>query len=76
LFRMDRVLIDGGLATVVDFKTGGEEPAAHSAQMSNYLSIISGVYRRPVEGLLAYVDLDKLVRVEAVPGSVRESHEA
>ncbi|MCM2266278.1 MAG: UvrD-helicase domain-containing protein [Elusimicrobiales bacterium] len=61
LFRMDRVLIDKDLVTVVDFKTGKENTKKYSAQMKNYLAIISEVYARPVRGLLAYVDLNKVV---------------
>ncbi len=56
LFRMDRVLVDPASVTVIDFKTGQENTAKHTAQMKNYLSIIAEVYKKPAKGLLAYVD--------------------
>jgi len=63
LFRMDRVLVDKDAVTVVDFKTGKENPAKYTAQMKNYLGIISEVYGKPVKGMLAYADLNKIVEV-------------
>lgn len=63
LFRMDRVLVDPGVVTVVDFKTGGENTARYAAQMRNYLDIVSAVYKKPAKAVLAYVDLNKLVPV-------------
>ena len=60
---MDRVLIDKDAVTVIDFKTGRENPQKYPAQMRNYLAIISEVYGKPAKGLLAYVDLNKLVPV-------------
>ncbi len=65
LFRMDRVLIDADAVTVVDFKTGGENIKKYSAQMKNYLAIISEVYARPVKGVLAYVDLVEVREVRS-----------
>jgi len=64
LFRMDRVLIDKDSVTVVDFKTGRENAEKYSAQMKNYLAIISEVYGRPAKGVLAYIDLCKTVGIE------------
>ncbi|MDO8804668.1 MAG: UvrD-helicase domain-containing protein [Elusimicrobiota bacterium] len=61
LFRMDRVLIDNDTVTVADFKTGKENTAKYTAQMKNYLGIISEVYGKPAKGVLAYVDLVKVV---------------
>ncbi|HTO24042.1 MAG TPA: UvrD-helicase domain-containing protein [Spirochaetia bacterium] len=63
LVRMDRVVVEPGRITVVDYKTGEEEPAAHEAQLRDYLGIASGAWPgRRARGVLAYVDL----------GSVRE----
>ncbi|MFA6435066.1 MAG: UvrD-helicase domain-containing protein [Elusimicrobiales bacterium] len=61
LFRMDRVIIDADLVTVVDFKTGRENTEKYAVQMKNYLAIISEVYGKPAKGILAYVDLKKMV---------------
>ena len=63
LFRMDRVIIDKDAVIVVDFKTGSENIEKHNLQMKNYLNIISEVYRKPVTGVLAYVDLRKISEV-------------
>ena len=64
LFRMDRVLVDAGEVTVVDFKTGRENTKKYSAQMKGYLSIAAEVYARPARALLAYVDLVKVVPLQ------------
>ena len=46
-----------GSVTVIDFKTGVEEPAAHEAQVRDYMRVLSEVYpAREVSALLAYVD--------------------
>ena len=63
LFRMDRVLIDKDSVTVVDFKTGKENTEKYTAQMKNYLAIVSEVYGRPAKGVLAYVDLVKTAEI-------------
>ena len=63
LFRMDRVLIDENSVTVADFKTGRENAEKYSAQMKNYLSIVSEAYGRPAKGVLAYVDLCKTAEI-------------
>jgi ATP-dependent helicase/nuclease subunit A len=57
LFRMDRVVVDSALVTVIDFKTGAEDPAKHETQLRTYMHILSAVYpRSTVEALAAYVD--------------------
>jgi ATP-dependent exoDNAse (exonuclease V) beta subunit len=61
LFRMDRVLVDADSVTVIDFKTGQENPDKYTAQMKNYLAIIAEVYSKPAKAVLAYVDRNKLV---------------
>jgi ATP-dependent exoDNAse (exonuclease V) beta subunit len=63
LFRMDRVLVDPEQVTVIDFKTGRENNAAYATQMKNYLAIAAQAYGRPARGLLAYVELFKVVPV-------------
>ena len=58
LFRMDRIVVEPGHVTVIDFKTGAEEPARHEAQVRDYMRILSEVYpARTVSALIAYVDL-------------------
>ncbi len=63
LFRMDRVIVDADAVTVADFKTGRENTEKYSAQMKNYLAIIAEVYGKRTAGVLAYVDLQKVVEV-------------
>jgi ATP-dependent helicase/nuclease subunit A len=58
LFRIDRLVVDPDRVTLLDWKTGAEEPAAHAAQMEGYRKILAEVYPgKPVESLVAYVDL-------------------
>jgi ATP-dependent exoDNAse (exonuclease V) beta subunit len=57
LFRMDRVVVDPDRVTVVDWKTGAEEPAQHEAQIRGYMDILAEAWPgRAVTGILAYVD--------------------
>lgn len=63
LFRMDRVLVDKDLVTVVDFKTGRENAKKYAPQLKNYMAILAEVYGRPARGLLAYADLNKITEV-------------
>lgn len=60
LFRMDRVIIDTGGVTVIDYKTGKDKEALeyYRAQMKNYMRILSEVYPgKAVSGIIAFVDL-------------------
>jgi alpha-D-ribose 1-methylphosphonate 5-triphosphate diphosphatase PhnM len=58
LARVDRLVVDPGHVTVIDFKTGAEDPARNEAQVRDYMSILSEVYPgKTVSALLAYVDL-------------------
>jgi ATP-dependent helicase/nuclease subunit A len=66
LFRMDRVIIDPDVVTVIDYKTGDdkEAPEKYRAQMSNYIRILSEVYTgRAVSGIIAFVDLGEVEKV-------------
>jgi ATP-dependent exoDNAse (exonuclease V) beta subunit len=63
LFRMDRVLVDPASVTIIDFKTGRENTPKYTAQLKGYLAIISDVYKKPAQALLAYVDLGKIMMV-------------
>jgi ATP-dependent exoDNAse (exonuclease V) beta subunit len=58
LVRMDLVVVDPARITVVDYKTGEEEPAAHEAQLRDYMRILAEAWPgREVRALVAYVDL-------------------
>jgi ATP-dependent exoDNAse (exonuclease V) beta subunit len=58
LVRVDRLVVDPLQVTVIDFKTGAEDPGKNEAQVRNYMSILSEVYPgKMVSALLAYVDM-------------------
>ena len=66
LFRMDRVIIDGDVITVMDFKTGRERDGEdkYAEQVRNYMNILREIYPdKRVEGIIAYVDLKEITRV-------------
>ena len=60
--RMDRVIISDSVVIVADFKTGAAMPE-YTKQIKKYMGILSGVYRRPVRGFLAYIDPVKVEEV-------------
>ena len=56
LVRMDRVVVDPGAVTVIDYKTG-EEKSEYSEQVLKYMKILRSYYAgRSVSGLLVYID--------------------
>ncbi|HTR82290.1 MAG TPA: UvrD-helicase domain-containing protein [Bacteroidota bacterium] len=59
LYRADRIIVDPAGVTVMDFKTGGNEPEAeYIRQVRNYMEIIRDIYPdKTVRGVIAYVDL-------------------
>ncbi len=66
LFRVDRIVVDPGEVTVIEYKTGREEEyeESHRAQMANYLRLVGEIFEgRRVRGLLAYVDLRRVRHV-------------
>ena len=66
LFRMDRVVLDGGKVTVIDFKTGHDMAAEekYAAQVRSYMRILGSIYpKRRVEGIIAHVDLRQVTRL-------------
>jgi len=63
LFRIDRLVADPKVITVIDYKTGGQEDAEeyHLPQMRNYLYIVRALYpTHAVSGIIAYIDQQKL----------------
>ena len=63
LVRMDRIVIDSDKVSVIEFKTGAEDPADHESQVRDYLQILSEAYPGiPVEALLVYVDVGTVRR--------------
>jgi ATP-dependent exoDNAse (exonuclease V) beta subunit len=56
LNRMDRVVVDPVVVTVVDFKTGDEQET-YSEQVHAYMNILRDIYPgHSIRGYLAYVD--------------------
>ncbi len=63
LHRLDRIIIDSGNITVVDFKTGGESEE-HLDQLNTYEKILQESYPgSTIHGVLAYVDRKTIKRV-------------
>ncbi len=65
LFRMDRVIIDDSVVTVVDFKTGSDEMNdEYQEQVKNYMTMLGELYpAKTICGALLYVDMRKAVPV-------------
>ncbi len=66
LFRMDRVVIDPGNLTVIDYKTGKNKGALekYQSQLRNYMSILGEIYQdKVITGLIAFVDLNEVKKV-------------
>jgi ATP-dependent exoDNAse (exonuclease V) beta subunit len=66
LFRMDRVIIDPGGITVIDYKTGKDKEALekYRSQMRNYMRILGEVYPgKAISGIIAFVDLGEVEKL-------------
>jgi ATP-dependent exoDNAse (exonuclease V) beta subunit len=64
LLRMDRVVFDGETISVIDFKTGRQELVEYEDQIKKYVQVIREIYpEKRVKGVLAYIDLKKIVSV-------------
>jgi ATP-dependent exoDNAse (exonuclease V) beta subunit len=66
LFRMDRVILEEGQISVIDFKTGADREAEREyiSQLKNYIRILKEIYpEKKVEGIIAYVDLKEIRKV-------------
>ena len=68
LFRMDRVVIEAGSVTVIDYKTGksGKEALErYVSQVRNYMGMLGDIYPgRTVKGVIAFVDLGEVEEIE------------
>jgi ATP-dependent helicase/nuclease subunit A len=62
LFRMDRVVIDEGNVSVIDYKTGDRKAEKeYISQLKNYMGILRPIYPdKNIEGVIAYVDLKEI----------------
>ncbi|HEY4613311.1 MAG TPA: PD-(D/E)XK nuclease family protein, partial [Bacteroidota bacterium] len=56
LHRIDRLVVDAGTVTVLDYKTG-EENTSYNEQVEEYMEIVRTMYPgKTVRGVLLYVD--------------------
>ena len=62
LSRLDRVMIKGEKAIIVDYKTGAEK-TADNKQVKEYMDLLKGMDYAKVEGYLLYIDSEKVVGV-------------
>lgn len=65
LRRPDRVLIKGDRVVVVDYKFGQKENKYYARQIGGYMSLIREMGFTNVEGYIWYVEMDKVVPIEA-----------
>lgn len=65
VIRPDRVMVEGELATVVDFKFGEVERAQDQHQVSRYMQHLLKLGYRQVDGFVWYVNLDKTIQIPA-----------
>jgi ATP-dependent exoDNAse (exonuclease V) beta subunit len=56
LTRMDRVVVDPDIVTVLDYKTGDEKPG-YTEQVAKYMVILRDFYKTSeIRGFLVYID--------------------
>ncbi|MFN3739837.1 MAG: UvrD-helicase domain-containing protein [Thermodesulfovibrionales bacterium] len=67
LFRMDRVVIDPQVVTVIDYKTGTQKPEDRQEdleQVRHYKKILKEIYKdKEIKGLLYYIDKEEVIEV-------------
>ncbi len=63
-YRPDRVVLRGGVATVVDYKFGDRERPAYHDQVRQYMRLVQQMGYR-ARGFLCYVSIGKVVEVES-----------
>lgn len=66
LYRADRIVVDPGTVTIIDYKTGADINAEeHDRQLRTYMDILRQIYEgSSVNGFAAYVDLQKVRHVQ------------
>ena len=63
VIRPDRVMVEGELATVVDFKFGEVEREQDQRQVSHYMQHLLKLGYRKVDGFVWYVNLGKTIQI-------------
>jgi hypothetical protein len=64
VLRPDRVMIDRGQVTVVDFKFGEQQKHTYHDQVRAYMEQLKRMGHQQVEGYLWYVMMDQIIKVE------------
>ncbi len=65
LYRIDRVVIDPEVITVIDFKTGAEGIESYYTQLNDYIKILSKLNpQKESKGFLAFVETKKVVEIK------------
>lgn len=62
--RPDRVVIDGDIVTVIDYKFGQVERGDYKSKVSKYMQLVRDMGYSKVVGCVWYVEKDKFVAVE------------
>ncbi|QDH81630.1 AAA family ATPase [Echinicola soli] len=60
--RPDRIVINGRVAEVIDFKTG-EELEKYQRQVREYMALVAGLGDYQVKGFLCYLETGKIIEV-------------
>lgn len=66
VLRPDRVIVEGDMVTVVDFKFGELEKDYYRDQVRNYMHHLGKVGYKKVEGFVWYVMLDKTIQIDNI----------
>ena len=62
--RIDRLVIDRDRVTVIDYKTGEDQPREYVKQVKRYMELVGRMFPgRKISGYLAYFDLQKVEEV-------------
>ena len=61
--RPDRVVHDGTLWHVIDFKSGEVSKSEHIQQVQGYMEVLSSLESEPVKGWILYLDPWRLLPV-------------
>ena len=62
-YRPDRVMTDGNVVYVVDYKFGEQREESHRRQVNTYCKLICNMGYEKVKGYLWYVDADEIIGI-------------
>ncbi len=72
VLRPDRVIIEGGAVTIIDFKTGAKRDS-HTRQMIQYQNAVRAMGYRVVAGYLFYLNTKEIEKVWNLDGFFRKA---